>query len=800
MRYIFLFLFITSSTGSIASIFDDCPIGPENPSSSTTDIQKFMIPNCANSDIEKSAELGNLTPLCVECRKKFSTLAEGYSVLLPSPPTIDVRRGILEEFKKSLSAQILDISKLRSLHQMNTDFKEANSACNTENLCPNNSSISSELDNLKVQLANELKNLLSPTIEINSNGILNRSSNAKSCQISDQEMMKAQSLVFEDEISNDSFISQLSSLPQDEGSFHLALEDFLENKMGKQRDLFVKHPILSRLAKDPIQFLKFFRSIQKPVSPDGFRKALYESPSLSANIDHDIAQSCNKAIGAFKDLYCSGRASFRGSSIDSLLPLSGDDLNFTSNKNLTADLSELNPSKKILSLCSVVQSSNPKDPDLSGGLKDMQYSLAQDYARSSFNRFKTIKYDSEISEPRELVCSDFEKPIKCEMSDSLDCKYFKKIKGFRDPKSSDFRLAQSTDPNLNSVLRRLIGNPSPKLIPLDSRTILISQGIIPQGDGTLASQPDVPERHKDYFSSGSAATASAQSTRSAPAAVASNSVSPAASRAAPTSIYQPSPTTNTNSPDSDPASSELSNLDQSKLGDIQSEILRRTSAAPKAAPLSASQVRQIVQDEAARRQVPLTQAQTTAFASQIQSQAQAPQGVTGGSLANNSAQALSDDNSNAVTRSGAQRLNDQRQAALGGMAGASGSRGGGSGSSLSVDSSGSGRSPASVTNASIALNVSGDAKNLSDVIKQKLELNDPEANQLKAMIESHRDFTLKLLNTTVDLSYVEGQGYRVASSNISADVRNQISAYLNQYVIRNPKATLENLKRTIITQ
>src|SRR5690606_24497857 len=93
--------------------------------------EQLKVPNCARRPILLKAQKGNFSPLCSTCKEEYDSAVKRLNIPR-SDRKIDLEGVALNELKKSLSANMLDIINLRTAHNIQGDFDKAIKACNVQ--------------------------------------------------------------------------------------------------------------------------------------------------------------------------------------------------------------------------------------------------------------------------------------------------------------------------------------------------------------------------------------------------------------------------------------------------------------------------------------------------------------------------------------------------------------------------------------------------------------------------------------------------------------------------------------------
>ena len=468
------------------SAFSQENCDPEIATNETIEIiENLQIPNCNQKKITNLYNAGNTSPLCDTCRtdaRKASTVLG-----LPTDPAsqVDVKNSFIDEFKKSMASNLLEIAKLRALNIVSGDYTVAIEACDLDKFekglnergCKTDGTIA----DLKTSLNAELARILSPKPIFDDLGLYDRKRDGESCSTPDYKIIQAMSKTLESELSPD-LINALASIDPSE-----PIEESLSEKINKPEllTLLRTHPIISSLMGRPEEFVKFFHRIPTPKSVTQLRESLYDSKNTK--ILESVANNCSSTFDSFSKAACSpdfqaGKASLEN--VEDIRPFVGS---FSPNRKLFingSDDEQRQDNKRVLSICEFIPRKNALN--LSPLLRSFQKGMPLEYASMPFKLVRSNKYSEEIGSFRDKVC---------EVGTSCDSKeIFCKIQ-IEMNKAENLQLSESSNSEINRLLKSFIGTSSK--IDTNTKTILISRGIIPDSSGKLVEQPRRPERSRN---------------------------------------------------------------------------------------------------------------------------------------------------------------------------------------------------------------------------------------------------------------------------------------------------------------
>ncbi len=793
---ILLATFLLLGATSAFSIDEEC----EDYSEIEKMAESFQIPNCSRKPVLFPATRGDLSKLCNECIPDFDKAMSVYGIPRRKNK-INLNKTLLDELKKSLSGNLLDIVSLRSAFPTGADFSKAIDSCSLDQfekkLASKNCLQNTNFDELKKQLSVELANLFNTSAPKEDNGILNRSKSPYACSISDKDILWSKSLSLEQELSSE-IISKIKNLS---ASDPLSLVEELKGieSSAPLVDLMRSHPIFSQLMSDPQRFVSFFKSLEHPTSTESLRKSLYNTQDVNQALVNGIATKCQKALETFEEVSCSDdfrKGKVKISELKTPNPLI--DIGLTSNSKFI-DPSIENPfetNERLLSLCEV-QTDKPQSIDILKEMRQISDWMPEEYSSIQFGEYRSFKYENEIGSSRTVLCSIEKNSGKCDSSE-YSCRLYNIYKKSKDQNSQEGRLASSSDEGVNQLLRSFIG--SPKEIPAETRAVLVSQGILPKNDqGEYVAQPDVPERRPGYLNNQVASSAGSAPASPAPAPTLArtaslNSASRNAQREADyTTGFGTATPTN--------YASDYSDLIESskELSSINDEIMRRlsqraASSNQEKAPATKDEARKVAKAVAKERNFALTPAQETALAdSYIASAAPAFPSIREEDKA-----AL--DPGMSATESWKK---EQKLKALAGMQGAQQSGAArGITSSDSPDEASSSEKEQQKNLSTVALNIAEDKirLNLSDVLNDKILKNDSEGQLLKIFLQNKKDFILQVNNQSFRVNFDKtSRSFKVLFDSGDPEKAGQLKPQLERFFNRVNSHTLSEMRKSFLS-
>jgi hypothetical protein len=443
--------------------------------------------------------------------------------------------------------------------------------------------------------------------------------------------------------------------------------------------------------------------------------------------DNDLAESCENSFKALNKAICSDE--FQKGDIYNDPVKNFDKLNHSppTEDSLAASENLMQTNIKLLELCE--NKPGPKKLDLSFVNQEIGNSLMNNQKKDSLETYKNQKHVTEIGSLTANLCQMTDETC---IEGTLTCTIYKRYKESQKPGTLENKLANSSNNEVNKLLRSMIGDP--KNIDPKTKEILIAQGIIPKNDGTLVPQPEVSERRPEAYAAAQANSPAVASTGAQKTAT-THSLQPTRF---PASERQSNYSTNTStvlkSPNLDmPDFSDLMRGSNEDLSEIQNEIRRRLSELPTNRPANMNEAKKIARDSFAAKGQSLTPQQEIAFADRIMRPA-APTIADTQSLNNDTPNraAVSD------TDSQLEKWNKGRMnAALADMAGAKQLN------KPDIIATSAESKPKELTK--VALNLAEDPQvTLSEVFQDKFDRNDPETQLLKVLLRSKNPFLLQV--------------------------------------------------------
>jgi hypothetical protein len=715
---------------------------------------EISLPNCVTEANVSAAKSNDPSKLCDQCKKTYESRNDSKLIPLSKEERKEIFvEAALKEYKKNITNSLVDTLKLRSLRPTGSEFKVSTAACKmkTKADLPKSCSPSAMkiigdkklLNNLNSEIQNELAKIISTEEKFSPQPTLLKRS-APKCYIPEKDALYISSSAAEESLSP-ALIEALLSM--DPAKYRSTSSMFMSEKLkvhydGKLSELFLyltNHPLMGDHFKSPAALVAFLKTIPEPKDTAQLRSTIYNKKS-GDEFDAKMSSACKLSFDSLVKNICD--QDFEKGNFE-LSPFTNESkllkaAIIPSEEKLAATDNLIKLNSEVLKLC---ENTNQSKINFSSFDTEINSSLPKRYQSLNLEQFKQQKYDSDIGNISNNICSSKDK----ECSDnSILCKMISKFKAVNDPKSVDYKLANSSNKEVNQLLRSMIGDTSK--IDVKTKDILVAQGIIPKEDGTIINQPDIPERRPDFFQKEQVQQQISAGANLKPA-LANNSSNAAKTVRYPGSESSPFDQgySNVNTKSSLNNMPDLSDLmdDQQELRGIQEEIKRRLQGFPENKLANLNDARKIVRDSFNSRGKKLT----PELEDTISNRMLLPQDAPPHARLNNLK--LPNDNSeNRASVSGGENANTkwrrvQDQAALMGMQGAQQVLARDNVNINPISGAGTGNKLKDMTK--VALNITDDPKiNLADMFNKKIDQNDPETQLLKVLLKNKNNFLLQV--------------------------------------------------------
>ena len=786
MKYL-LVIFLLS-----INAYSQQPICDENGNPIVQFANDISLPNCLQSKyLDPAINENNVESLCNECKTKFQNRYDKTIGEIPKPEKqAKFIEGAFNEYKKQLTESLIESLKLRSLRPTGSKFSKSINSCKMKSTADftNGCKSKAALDFLKSDtflkgfsdsIQTELAKMLSEKSDFSPTRTLLKRNNP-SCFIPEKDILFLSVSATEESLSPQ-LINALGALdPKKYNSLDEILLDesvsaLYAGDVSELIDSLKSHPLIAEKFNSPASLISFFKSVKDPKALGDLRNQIYNAQH-GDDFDQRLSVKCEASFKALKESICS--ENFESGSI-SLNPIKNYKKIF--NKELITSKEELANSedleKKNVDLLKLCEPKNSKFLNFSSVSSLISKGLNPLYSDQSFDEYKTFKHEKDIGQVNDSLCQN--KNRNCS-EQTLSCKLLQKYQDYLKPDSVESRLANSSNKEVNELLRSMIGDTS----RIDSKTkeILIAQGIIPKDDGTMTAQADIPERQPDFAQKeAQQAQASATITPGKTSAAASSKQSASRNPASDNSIDEGYSSSNTRSASATlPDFSDLMD-DQQELRGIQDEIKRRLLGMPENKPASKEEAKKLVRDSFKSRKRNLTPEMEDAFATRLmQPQAAAPQTASASNFAN--PQTNPENRAQVSGGESAQQKwkNSQDQKALMGMKGAQDVL---NKENSNTQAASSESKPKELTK--VALNIAEDPQvRLSDLFNKKIDQNDSETQLLKVLLRNKNNFLLQIKSMNFKIIFDEKNNFNVlleSGDRSEADrIRPQLELFLKK--------------------
>jgi hypothetical protein len=756
--------------------------------------KELSIPNCIQRGIE-------IQKLCDSCKSSFEIKYKKVESIKDDEKKKIFLETALKEYQKNITNNLIESLKLRSLEPTGANFSKSVGSCKMRNSndftqsCGSKSAVSilkssALLPDFDKRLKAELAKVLS-TDPKNSlqEGLLKRT--ASQCFIPEKDLLLLNAAAVEESLTPEIIETFLALDPKkfnDMNMMLLQVSEEYDGEVGNLFDSMKSHPLLAHHLKTPNSMISFLKSIPEPRNLENLKKSLYNKKS-GDDFDERLAKSCEDSYSNLVKSICSKEfenGEIYLSPIDSYERIYAEVLN--KDKELASTELSLRQNIRILRMCEKTPKKN--DLTLSKAINNISNSLDPTYSQNAYDTYKVNKYTKDFANNNMMLCENKEPTCT---DKTFSCRLLMNYKDLKNKDSRVYKLANSSNTEVNAVIRSMIGDTS-KLDP-ETKMIFVAQGIIPKDDGTLVSQADIPERRSPSNSQSSSIVQAGAKEKSNSQVSAKPSRSQQAFNDSDSdSDYSPSTSSTSASTHTsyNPDFSDLTNNDKDLAG-VQDEIRRRLSD-PAKRPTNINEAKKIASDSFRSRGKTITPEQENAFATRMMQQPSQSM-----DQADNSASSSVGSSSSQATASGspdskaAQWKRNQAQEALMGMAGAQQAMGiaGAAGAGAAAEAK-----PKDLTK--VALNIADDPKvNLSEVFNKKLDLNDTETQMLKTLLKNKNNFLLQLKGMNFKVVFNDKNSFNLllesGDKKEAERIRPQLEIFLNK-LKRN--STLSNLSNS----
>lgn len=749
-------------------------------------------PNCNTPSNVQAFKSRDKSKLCGACKGEFE-LVHGKISENKNHIQDEFLSSALNEYKKNITNNLLNSIKMKVLYSTGVKFEKSIKSCKMQTAsdfaksCKSATAVkllgqTSFFDDLSKELSNDVAKFLTTDPAFNPKPTLLQRSEQK-CSIPEKDILLMSASSYEEAL-NEKLIEAIKRFDPKKFktvSDMFSSDEFLDNYDGdiaELKDSLYNHPLFASHLSSPEKFVSFFKSVPSPASVENLRKALY-SKANGENFDSDLAKSCETSAKVLKDAICSD--SFEGGNLFIDPANNFDKLKISmdrpSEETLASSEKLVDNNIKLLELCENQNSTNKKSLSLINS--EIGVALTENQKTLNLDLFKTEKYNSELGSLTSSLCAMTEATCT---SGTISCSIFKKLQDRKKNGTAASKLAESSNNEVNALLRSMIGDTS----KLDSKTkdILIAQGIIPKDNGEIVAQADVERKPEalplpNNQQQNSSATL-ANSKAGTPTNVANSAKTGRNPSSESSTLDEGYSNTNTKSTSNTlPDFSDLMD-DQQELRGIQDEIKRRLLGMPENKPANMNEAKKIARDSFKARGKKISPEMEDAFATRMMQQpdAQSSQTANANSIlpnanSENRAGVSGGESANAKWRKG------QDQAALMGMKGAQ--------DALSKDSAGTtganDAKPKDMTK--VALNLADDPRvTLSDMFNKKIDQNDPETQLLKVLLRNKNNFLLQVKSMNFKIIFDEKNNFNLllesGDRQEAARIRPQLEMFLKK--------------------
>lgn len=744
-------------------------------------------PNCNTPTNIQAFKGRDKSKLCGDCKADFE-IVNGKIPENKNHIQEEFLHSALNEYKKNITNNLLNSIKMKVLYSTGVKFEKSIQSCKMQTAadfaksCKSPAAVklltqTSFFSDLSKELSNDVAKFLTSDPAFNPKPTLLQRSEQK-CSIPEKDVLLMSASSYEEAL-NEKLIEAIKKFDPKKYktvSDMFSSDDFLDNYEGdiaELKDSLYNHPLFVSHLSSPDKFVSFFKSVPSPANVVNLRKALY-SKSNGETFDAELAKSCETSSKVLKDTICSNDFEAGNLFVD---PANNFDklkisMERPSEDTLASTEKLIDNNIKLLELCENINSSNKKN--LSQINSQIGIALTENQKTLNLELFKTEKYNSELGSLTSSLCAMTD--ATC-VPGSISCSIFKKLQDSKKKGTAAAQLAQSSNSEVNALLRSMIGDTS----KLDSKTkdILIAQGIIPKDNGEVVAQAEVERKPETLPLPNNQQPQNGATIAKTPASNVSNSASN--NRTPASNNFSDEGYSNVNTASSSNTLPDFSDLmdDQQELRGIQDEIKRRLLGMPENRPANLNDAKKIARESFKSRGRRISPEEEMAFANRMMERPEAPAPQTAASTFQNTpantenrAAVSGGESANAKWRKG------QDQSALMGMQGAQ--------SALSKDSA---NTPAVADNkpkdmTKVALNIADDPQvTLSDMFNKKIDQNDPETQLLKVLLRNKNNFLLQIKSMNFKIVF-DGNNFNLllesGDRQEAARIRPQLEMFLKK--------------------
>lgn len=731
----------------------------------------FANENCISAQVEVSQDIADLAHSKCDtlsrldpCSSCAPPLIKNHLEKIPSPTKSEIQKAALkvaiDEYKKVIIRNIVDLAKARVLPNTSSKFEKSISSCRAKRPSCLKDKKNDLFDDLDKNIGGEIAKVISKN-PIKKEGLLTRTENA--CFIPEQTILQVSASTIA-EVFDPELIAILEKIPADKYKTLKDLFDDYENeeiynKFGDNATSLLRfsknNPYLRDIFSSPKSLTDFAKNLPPPHTTASILNTIY-SKDAGKEIDDNISARCDSSFKSLEKFVCSQefedgkinidpRKNFehiigKGSVLDTEFP---------------TDIF-IEQKKQALLFCQ--QSKKQTYLDLDSRRKEISLSLSDPQSvESPLALYSFTTYKEEFQQLTNQMCAELKNETCTDMK-NINCRFFANYKKTLVKDSPEYKMANSSNDDVNAVLRGMISDPA-RLDP-EVREVLVKEGILPDSKGNIAETGNIPERQPMVMGQASGATQTkVAATSSASSGAKSNSPvreRPSFERTANFALPSRAPANSiaTSLPPLPDFSDIYEKSDELKR--FEEEIQRRLIGLDETSkPKTVEQAKKVIRDAASSmpsRPTFRPSIETKMAERLLDSQRPAPLPKSMRDIEQEKvAQAIQDEKWE-------KELQNRAVANMAGVRAALEKNG-------LADSAKRGNAQAAPQKkdlTKVALNIPEDPKvNLTEVFGKKFNGNDPETEVLKVLLNSKNDFLLKINSLDFKVVFDENKQFKV---------------------------------------
>ena len=479
-------------------------------------VVELMNYKCFNDEISKEElplQLGNAKntkKFCKKCNNPFVEMTL-FSDEAKKQKRELYSETVFNELNKELSFITLDLMKARSSFSLPIDSKEAEKSCQLSSIaitsCLFTKEKKSELQHFnqlikKSQnaIATELANILSP--KPGPGESLFKRVSINQCNLMDSHVLYAQ-MRYEESLLTKDLIDDLGQITFQAGkTVDEQLEQISKSAQTKTKNFsgimksLLSHPIIKSMISEPDEFKNFMTSIPKQATNDQIIERLYQTgpaKQFSKTISNRCTQAIKQTSELVEKIYCSPETPFIADSAKSMAII---------NKKNFGDLSDDEAEKSVQRFCGELNNL-PKNGDIASFNEILKINQNNDSSlvQLPIENFKMDAFGRAIGNDAHAICEASKNNKHCEQNEAAkECRMLQFHDLLKTNKSHQ-SLANSSNSNINDILRSLIGTGLPQdEAGIDSYAVdlLRKEGILPGAEKKEENQSrDVASFHRE---------------------------------------------------------------------------------------------------------------------------------------------------------------------------------------------------------------------------------------------------------------------------------------------------------------